>query len=187
MTGKLTITTVAVLVASGTPNPPRWQRSANPATPAPSTIIPYGGNTFITGGYLIARINLDYINATCSKYSRSLNTASQVYTVLAETQLRGVSGHQAKRYGYVLLRLAAELRETLYYLHDLLLCPGRGGEIWSNFVKARDQANLVWPHLRRLGVSDNIYQTQQFPNRTPSSVVSRNPFSNESGDNLIEL
>ena len=64
----------------------------------------------------------------------------------------------------MLLRIEAELRQTLEYLSDLLLCSGRGGELWGKFNVFRNKSSLVWKIFKNVGVNKI---PGHFPNRNP--------------------
>ena len=150
-----------------------WRRSrrndpvANTTTVG--TVVPWNGHASIPGAFIITRINLEFLNETCTKFSSTLDTAANVCEVLQNTQVYGATKNQVKRYGYMLLRMEAELRNTLEYLTDLLLCSGRGKELWTKFVVFRNKSSTVWKLLRRVGVNKI---SQQFPERKPLILIS---------------
>ena len=166
--------------------PLKWSRSrARDPVPTSSTLIPWEGTARISGAFLLSRINLDFINETCTKFASMLETATEVAQVLEKTQLVGTSSNQQKRYGYTFLRMDSEFRDTLYYLHDLVLCSGRGSELWSNFIKFRNQTSPVWKLLRVLGVSPIHTRTHS---QGLSELMSlQNPTVNHTGNQLINL
>ena len=174
-----------LLVAATNATPLRWTRSRAPEPePTSTTLVHWQGLAKTSGAFIFSRVNVDYINSTCTKFIQTLVTAREVILVLEKTKLAGSLPNQQKRYGYSLLRLETELRDTLYYLHNLVLCSGRGGELWSNFIKFRDQASAVWTILRNYGVT----QAAHFPERVPPALMSqREPTNDQSGENMIEL
>ena len=178
-----------MVVATMRASPIRWTRSGSLSQgPTTSTLIRWRGKGQITGAFLLSRLNLDFINNTCTKFIYALEKAEQVSLVLEKTELKGSSTHQQRRYGFTLLRVESELMDTLHYIHDLVLCSGRGGVLWSRFVKFRDQATKVWYWLRKYGV--NKYNSElpaEFPNREPPTMMAqRDPNGNVTGESIIE-
>jgi len=137
--------------AGPSPIPPKDQDDGN--TTSLITVTPWDGTVRTTGAFLVSRVNLGFISNTCNKFSSDLDVAFQVATVLENTKLKGTTDNQIKRYGYILFKLEIELKNVLDYLTDLLLCSGRGGELWSKFYKFRDQASRVWSLLKKAGIS----------------------------------
>ena len=117
----------------------------------PTTVIPWQGRAHISGAYLIARINLNFINATCSKFSSDLDVAMKVANMLYNTDLLGATSNQDKQYGFRILKLETEYKEVLDYVTSLLHCSGRGGELWRKFLAFREQAGNVWKLLKQKG------------------------------------
>jgi hypothetical protein len=64
----------------------------------------------------------------------------------------GATHNQAQSYGYIMLKLETEYSEVLNYLTDLLLCSGRGGELWGKYSIFKTQVSLVWKGLHKAGV-----------------------------------
>ena len=164
-------------------SPVMWSRSQARPEPAASTLIPWPGHIKVPGAFLISRVNLDFIPQTCQKFIESLEAAIDVAKILEKNQLQGSSSNQQKRYGYTLIRLEAEFKQTLYYIHDAVLCSGRGGELWSNFKKLRDQLSTVWTYLKKHGVS------QRFAGNTNSTMEDQLDLPNNSSGEvqLIDL
>ena len=72
---------------------------------APVTVIQWQGRIHITGVFLASRVHVTYLNITCTNLLHDLNVAAQVADMLTQTKLVGANVHQAKRYGYLFLRL----------------------------------------------------------------------------------
>ena len=149
--------------ATALPDLWRGERRSEPRNQT-STIIPLAGDAKFPGAFLVTRLNLSFLNMTCTKFASTLKSSAKVCEILTKTQLIGATTNQVKRYGYVLLRMEIELRNTLEYLSDLLLCSGRGGELWRNFNHFRNKSALVWKILKKAGVHKN---PEHFPNRNP--------------------
>ena len=179
------VTLYTLLTVAAHAKPLRWTRSQAPEpTPTSSTLIPWNGQAKAPGAFVLARLNLDFINHTCTRFRQTLTTATEVILELEKSKLGGSQPNQKKRYGYSLLKLETELRDTLYYMHDLVLCSGRGGELWAEFVKFRDQVSAAWSLLRLHGVS----KSSQFPDREPPArVPQRDTMTNTSGNSIMDL
>ena len=162
--------------------PLRWTRSEAPEPDLTSTtILPWRGSAQLTGAFIISRVNLDFVNQTCSKFSYTLSSAKDVVSTMVQSQLVGSSSNQRQRYGYSLLKLEIELRDTINYLHALVLCSGRGGELWSNFIKMRDEFSTAWTLLRQYGVTK-----MQSPTEPTTRLQVRDATTNVSGDHFLE-
>ena len=122
------------------------------ASPGGAAILPWSGTTYIPGAYLLVRLNLLMINATCTKFSSNLDAATKLVKVLEDTELEGGTPNNIKRFGYALLKLETDFKITLNYLSQLLLCSGRGGELYGKYNKFRRQSSRVWTLLKRTGV-----------------------------------
>ena len=151
-----------------------WQRKTNPEM-TPVTIIKWPGFTHFPGAFLLSRVNLEFLNFTCSKLTQNMQTAIQVADILRQTKLQGVTDNQIKRYSYMFLQLESEYRDILYYLLDILLCSGRGGEHWRTFKKFNEHASTIWKLLREKDsqkslnlVHQRIKANESF---TPISIV----------------
>ena len=57
-------------------------------------------------------------------------TATQLAGVLEKTKLINLSDNNKNKYGYLLLKMEVEFHRILLYQKDLLLCSGKGGELW---------------------------------------------------------
>ena len=97
--------------------------------------------------------------------------ATQVARVLADTKLIGSTVNQVRRYGFMMLKLETEFKEVLDYLTALLLCSGRGGELWHAFSEFKQQTSTVWKMLTEAGVKTNIKSNSQFPDRNPLTLI----------------
>lgn len=152
-----TLASGAMLAVMTTASPVPWDsrtRSAVTDTPTvtPVTVTAWPGYARIPGAFLLSRVNLEFINVSCSRFAIDVEVATQVATVLADTQSNGSTPDQAKRYSYMLLKLETEFQQVLEYLTDFLLCSGRGNELWSKFVAFRNQSTIVWKLLKNKGV-----------------------------------
>lgn len=174
---------IAVAACSLVQAVPVWD-SADTETEGtpPVTINPWRGHARISGAFLLSRVNLQFLNETCSKYSSDLDVATQVVNVLAETELKGITKNQLNKYGFVLLKLETEYKNVLNYLTHLLLCDGRGSELWVKFYRFRDQATALWKLLRKAGVqrrdnTDGLTILTILPNRsvTDLEIASERP------------
>ena len=97
------------------------------------TLVPWPGNVVTPGMFLLSRINLSFINSTCSQFTSTLDIATQVAVALINTKLDGTTINQHKRYAYLWLKLELELKKGIEYLTALLFCDGRGGEICQKY------------------------------------------------------
>ena len=105
----------------------------------PLTIHQWSGKASITGAIVLSRLNLNFLNDTCTYLASELETAAQVAQVYANTKLAGVTNNQVNQYGALLLTLGKKYLKTLLYQKDLLLlCFGREGELWSNYRKVKN-------------------------------------------------
>ena len=134
----------------------------------PVTVIPWQGRAHISGAFLLSRINLSFINQTCNAFSSDLDVATQVASVLTNITLKGASNNQVKRYGFMMLKLETDFNEVLDYLTSLLLCPGRGSELWSKMTKFNSQISQVWKLLQKAGLRSETLHPEHFPHRRPS-------------------
>ena len=98
---------------------------------------------------MLSRLNLNFLNNTCTHSASELKIAAQIAQVLVNSKLTGVTKNQVNRYGASLLRLEIKYLETLVCQKDLLLCFGRGGELWSNYRKIKNEFSKVWPLLKQ--------------------------------------
>jgi len=159
------------------------------AKAAPATIIQWQGRTHIAGVYLASRVHVTYLNVTCTKLKHDLQVAAQVADLLTQTNLRGVNVHQAKRYGYLFLKLEESYQITLDYVTALLFCSGRGGELWQGFAQFKSKSSLVWQLLKRHGYTKNFpTNNSQFPNRKRHNTNNEttNSSQNESLITMLE-
>ena len=126
----------------------------------PVTTVIWPGLLKTAGAFLMSRINLNFFNDSCTKLSSDMEVAAQVATVLANTELVGTTNNQISHYAFLMLKIETEFHQVLLYQKDLLLCSGRGSELWSNFRKFRTQASLVWSLLKNtdLGISKYIIE-----------------------------
>lgn len=85
--------------------PIAWTTRNAEETVSPVTVVPWKGTASTSGAFLIARINLGFLQQTCHKYAADLDVAIQVSRVLINTKLTGATNNQIKRYGYLLLKL----------------------------------------------------------------------------------
>ena len=97
--------------------------------------------------------------------------ATQVARVLTDTKLIGSTINQVRRYGFMMLKLETEFKEVLDYLTALLLCSGRGGELWQAFSDFKKQTSVVWKMLTEAGVKTNIKSNSHFPDRKPLTLI----------------
>ena len=127
---------------------------SNPVWPEPNGIPPLTreplpGKTFIPGAYVISRLNLAFINDSCSLLSTNLEVATQVVLALNSTGVASSSISQQKQYGFLFLKLETKFRESLDYVTQMLTCSGRGGELWDKFREFRNVLNPLWRQLKR--------------------------------------
>ena len=147
----LTATLLIMATRSSISGPVTWQSRSNAVMTetTPVTIIPWPGNARIPGAFLISRINLNFINDTCTRYSSDLDAAIQLAKTLANTRLTGCTTNQLNRYGYTFLKLETDLLNVINYIYDLLLCSGRGSELWTKYYAFKDQASVIWTMLKK--------------------------------------
>ena len=151
-----------------------WERQTLTET-FPLTIILWKGRAHISGAFRLSRVNLNFINKTCSKFSADLEVATQVAGVLTNTKLIGSTINQVRRYGFMILKLETEFKEVLDYLTALLLCSGRGGELWQDFSNCKKQTSLVWKIVKEAGVKTNSPPINNyFPNRSQLTLIDDN-------------
>ena len=148
----------------------------------PVTVTPWTGSARIPGAFLISRISLNFINDTCTRYSSDLDAAIQLAKLLANTRFTGSSTNQLNRYGYTFLKLETDLLNVLNYIYDLVLCSGRGSELWSRFDSFKKEASVIWTMLKKAGIKErsNIDNnaTRLFSNQ--SDFIIDNPMRNTS-------
>ena len=134
----------------------------------PSTCIPWPGHANIPGAFLLSRINLEFINNTCSEFSNLLDVTTEVVHMVQIINLAGATKNQLHRYGYMLLKLELKLSDMLQYTTDLLLCPEKVRERhWVTFEQYRNETVGMWGLLKRKGA---ILCTSYFPDRTPADI-----------------
>ena len=185
-TGTITVTILLVITTTKA-SPIKWTRSLErELEPEPSTLIPWTGHTYIPGAVLISRVNLFFINETCSQFSKTLDTASQLAIIIFNNTLRGADKNQVMRYGYVLLQIETGLQNTLEYLTNLLLCSGRGGELWGKFTKMRKYFSSIWKLLNNLNVSTKILSFEKIVNSSHSVRETDNAHDDIFLINLLE-
>ena len=82
--------------------PLKWTRSQAPEPDLTSTtIMPWRGSAQLTGAYIIAR------KLTCSKFSNTLSSATDVVSTLTNSQLTGSSSSQ-RRFGVTKMQSPTE-------------------------------------------------------------------------------
>ena len=138
----------------------------------PVTVIRWQGRAHIPGAFLLSRINLSFINQSCNSLSSDLDVATQVASVLNNVTLAGASNNQIKRYGFIMLKLEAEFNEVLDYLTALVLCPGRGSELWGKLTNFNRIISQVWKLLHKAGVRSELPQPEHFPLKKPDTNTS---------------
>jgi len=80
--------------------------------------------------------------------------------------LKGATTNQIRRYGFSILKLENNLKSTIDYVTALLLCSGRGGQIWQAYSSFKQQTTLVWQMLRKArAVLRTPESTNDFPHR----------------------
>jgi len=150
-----------------------WRSSGHTqnAEPIPVSVIPWKGRAHISGAFLLSRINLNFINTTCSKLKSDLTVTTQVIKVLTDTKLVGATTNQVRQYGFSILRLETHFQETLDYITALLLCSGRGGELWQAYSKLKEQIAVAWQLLRKSRTRIRSLEiTNYFPNRRRETI-----------------
>lgn len=169
------IVAIVLVLASTTglvnPIPVSWRARTTTTDMAPVTVLPWPGSAHISGAFLLSRINLSFLKQTCDKFSSDLKIATQVATVLTDTNLRGATNNQVKRYGFIILKLETRFREVIDYLTSLLLCTYTSrNELWTRYAAFRNQTKVVWKILRRAGVYDRrLASTSKVSNLTNES------------------
>ena len=128
--------------------PPRRNVVTEQLAMTPVTVVPWPGAASQPGAFLISRVNLEFLSHTCNKLSSDLDVATRVASVLASNGLNGSTNNIIKRYGYVFLTLESGYRNTLDYITKLLLCSGRGGELWGKYSKFNSELSRVWELLK---------------------------------------
>ena len=148
----------------------------------PVTIIPWPGSARIPGAFLISRISLNFINDTCTRYSSDLDAAIQLAKTLANTRFTGSTTNQLNRYGYTFLKLENDLLNVLNYIYDLVLCSGRGSELWTKYYSFKTEASVIWTMLKKSGVKERSTidnnSTRRLSNQ--SDVIIVEPIGNTS-------
>ena len=140
---------VMTLLTAVNTAPNSWlKQRSNLVEPGTASTIRWKGSGKVTGAFVLSRINLNYINITCGKLSKNMITASHVSRLLATSKLKGATNNQRKKYGYLILKLEMDMKNTLQYVTDLLLCSGRGGELWDNYKKFVSTLSDVWKLLK---------------------------------------
>ena len=119
----------------------------------PVSLIQWNGLAATSCAFLLTRLSLNFFNITCSQLSQNLDTARQVARVLADTNLHGLTDNIANQYSFLILKLESEFHKVLVYQKNLLLCSGRGSELWGKFHKFKTQISAVWSLLKSYGVS----------------------------------
>ena len=166
----MTLATLRLVVGT----PVSWTPRTMP-TVTPATVIPWKGHAHTSGAFLLSRVNLNFLNMTCSKFTDDLKVATQVASVLIQTKLIGSTVNQVRRYGFIMLKLETEFKEVLDYLTALLLCSGRGGELWQAYSNFRKQTTEVWKILKEAGLKTNYPTTiNQFPDQVKDFPVKDN-------------
>ena len=122
-------------------------------------------------------------------------TATQVAAVLEKTKLTNLSENNKNRYGYLLLKIETEFHRVLLYQKDLLLCSGRGRELWTSFQAFKKQASIVWKLLTSAGLPkaflDNFksnnskLKDEHDNNNNNNSDIAIDPFFQENNDPFI--
>ena len=147
----LTLAVAALFATVNTSPIPR--DNVSPTAVPPTTLIKWPGLARLPGAFLPSRINLEFINHSCTELSSDLEVAEKVALVLTKTKLVGATVNHIKRYGYSFLKLEHGFRNILDYVSALLLCSGRGGELYRKFNAFRDANSKVWELLKKSGVS----------------------------------
>ena len=174
------MTTIWLAGTTTTANPiPTNGSVAEALDPAPVTIVPWPGFGITTGAFLVARVNLNFIFNTCTQLSTDLTVARQVAEILTQTALQGCPEYFMKRYGYELVKLETEFLETLNYQKNLLLCSGRGAELWGNFKTFQEASKVAWKLL-----SSRSKNLQHFPHATREEAKGNIPISKISKSNV---
>ena len=126
-------------------SPVYWRKepTARDDLTTPLAIHKWSGKASTTGAFVLSRLKLNFLNNTCTQLASELKIAAQITQVLANTNLAEVTKNQVHRYGASLLRLETKYLETLVYQNDLLLCSGRGCELWSNYRKVKNEFSKV--------------------------------------------
>lgn len=144
----MTITTIFV---SGSPLQQLSETTNSEASNSsnPVTIIEWPGTTTITGACLVARINLQFINALCNNFATNLKVALQATKVLSESKLERSNKNQVQRFTYVCLKLENSFDNTIKYVDSLVLCSNETMiEVWDNYNAVKRQLNDVWSKLK---------------------------------------
>ena len=137
--------------------------------------VPWQGQVLLTGAWLLARINLSWINVTCTKFSKNLEVAQQVTAVLLSTGLEGTTDNINKRYGYNLLKLENENALTISYLSALLLCSGRGQELYQKYNRFRKTSSEVWKLLKVAGIRHSRQPDLYIDTASPETLDDSKP------------
>ena len=153
---------------------PLYWRKEPPANDkaTPVSVDTWDGKIVIPGAFVLSRLNLKFINNSCTQLAEELRNAAQIAQVLAKTDLVGVTQNQVNRYGATLLNLEKKYLETLDYQKNLLLCSGRGGELWSNFRETKRQFSKVWSLLKQ-GITQElpeIFLVSMLDNSTNATI-----------------
>ena len=166
-------------------------RRSEPAL-SPLTALTWTGRVKISGAYLLSRLSLSFINNTCSKLVSDMVTATQVAAVLERTKLTNLSENNKNRYGYLLLKIETEFHRILLYQKDLLLCSGRGGELWKSFQTFKKQSSIVWKLLTSAGLPKAFLDNSKSNNSkikdehaNNNSDIAIDPFFQENNEPFI--
>ena len=81
----------------------------------PLTKHQWSGKASTTGAFVLSRLNLNFLNNSCTYLASELKTAAQVAQVFANSKLAGVTNKQVNQYGALLLTLEKKYLETLLY------------------------------------------------------------------------
>ena len=153
---KWTIIAAIFVLARASANPMFTTRDAQEMNLTAVTLVSWLGNVVTPGMFLMSRINLSFLNSTCSQFTSTLDVATQVAVALINTKLDGTTINQQKRYAYLWLNLEIELKMGIEYLTALLLCDGKGGVIWRKYKLFRTQVAAVWRIIRKVPTTIKI-------------------------------
>ena len=154
MYGTLSLVVIWICGIGASPFPETNSTShgKNSSMEAPSTIVPWDGYANIPGAFIISRINLSFINKTCSRLSSDLDVALQVTGHLYTSRVKSATVNQLKRYGFIVFKLEQDFTQIMAYVTSLHLCFGRGKEIWEKRHLLNSHFFRVWNALSKKGI-----------------------------------
>lgn len=130
---------------AATPLPLRTPQGRATVVTTPVTTVDWSGHTSALGGYLLSRLNLEFINITCSRFSTDFETARQVLQILIDTKLDGASLDHKKQFIYLIQKMDYDLKYIIQYVTSLLLCSQSDREtLWTQYQEFQAVKGEAW-------------------------------------------